>query len=81
MRTTIDAAGRIVVPKAVRDALGLGAGQELEIGARDGRIEIEVPPVQLRLEDRGGLVVAVPDEPLPTLTASQVREMLEQTRR
>lgn len=81
MRTTIDAAGRIVVPKAVRDALGLGAGQELEIAARDGRIEVEVPPVGMRLEDRGGLVVAVPDEPLPTLTATQVREVLEQTRR
>jgi AbrB family looped-hinge helix DNA binding protein len=81
MRTTIGAAGRIVVPKVVRDALGLGAGQELDIAARDGRIEVDVPPVEMRLEDRGGLVVAVPDEPLPTLTASQVREALEQTRR
>jgi AbrB family looped-hinge helix DNA binding protein len=81
MRTTIDAAGRIVVPKAIRDVLGLGAGQELEIAARDGRIEVDVPPVEMRLEDRGGLVVAVPDEPLPTLTARQVREVLEQTRR
>jgi AbrB family looped-hinge helix DNA binding protein len=81
MRTTIDAAGRIVVPKAIRDALGLGAGQELEIAARDGRIEVDVPPVEMRLEDRGGLVVAVPGEPLPTLTAGQVREVLEQTRR
>jgi AbrB family looped-hinge helix DNA binding protein len=81
MRTTIDAAGRIVVPKSVREALGLGAGQELEITARDGRIEVDVPPVEMRLEDRGGLVVAVPDKPLPTLTAGQVREVLEQTRR
>lgn len=81
MRTTIDAAGRIVVPKAVRDALGLGAGEELEIAARDGRIEIEVVPVEMRLEDRGGLAVAVPEVPLPTLTAAQVRGVLEQTRR
>jgi AbrB family looped-hinge helix DNA binding protein len=81
MKTTIDAAGRIVVPKSVRDALGLGAGQELEIAARDGRIEVDVPPVQMRLEDRAGLDVAVPDEPLPTLTAVHVREVLEQTRR
>ena len=81
MKTTIDAAGRIVVPKAVREALGLGAGQELEITARDGRIEIDVPSVGMWLEDRGGLPVAVPDEPLPTLTAAQVRQVLEQTRR
>lgn len=81
MRTTIDAAGRIVVPKAVRDALGLGAGQEVEIVARDGRIEIAAPPVAMRLEARDGLAVAVPDQPLPTLTATEVREVLEQTRR
>lgn len=81
MRTTIDSAGRIVVPKAVRDALGLGPGQELEITARDGRIEIDAPPVKMRLEDRDGLAVAVPDEPLPTLTSGQVREALERTRR
>lgn len=71
MRITIDAAGRIVVPKSVRDALGLGARH----------IERDVPPVEMRLEDRGGLVVAVPDKPLPTLTAGRVREVLEQTRR
>jgi len=41
MRITIDGAGRIVVPKALRDPLGLNAGQALEIGVRDGRLEIE----------------------------------------
>jgi AbrB family looped-hinge helix DNA binding protein len=81
MRTTIDSAGRIVVPKAVRDALGLGPGQELEITARDGRIEVDVPPVEMRLVDRDGLAVAVPDEPLPTITSDQVREVLERMRR
>jgi AbrB family looped-hinge helix DNA binding protein len=75
MRTTID------VPKAVRDALGLGPGQELEITARDGRIEVDVPPVEMRLVDRDGLAVAVPDEPLPTITSDQVREVLERMRR
>lgn len=31
MRTTIDAAGRIVVPKTVRDRLALTAGAEVEV--------------------------------------------------
>ena len=39
MRTTIDKAGRIVVPKALRDELSLTPGQELEISAVDGRLE------------------------------------------
>jgi AbrB family looped-hinge helix DNA binding protein len=33
MKTTIDSAGRIVVPKAVRDQLHLTPGSELEIDA------------------------------------------------
>ncbi|HEX8739005.1 MAG TPA: AbrB/MazE/SpoVT family DNA-binding domain-containing protein, partial [Casimicrobiaceae bacterium] len=41
MQTTIDRAGRIVVPKSLREALGLEAGQLLEIRAGDGRLEIE----------------------------------------
>ena len=81
MRTTIDTAGRIVVPKAMRDALGLVGGEEVEVLARDGRLEIAVAPTRLRLKRAGGSVTAVPDRPLPPLTAELVRETLEQTRR
>ena len=81
MRTTIDSAGRIVVPKLIRDELGLTGGQELEISARDGRVEVDVAPVTLRLEEQDGVVTAVPAEPLPTLSTRQVREVLERTRR
>jgi AbrB family looped-hinge helix DNA binding protein len=81
MRTTIDAAGRIVVPKPIRQELGLTAGQELDITARDGRLEIEVAPTPMRLERRGTGVVAVPEAQLPPLTADLVRETLERGRR
>ena len=81
MRTTIDAAGRIVVPKAIREELALYGGQELEVAAVDGRIEIEVPPSGIHLEERGGHLVAVPDHPIPPLTDELVRETLEKIRR
>lgn len=51
MRTTIDKAGRIVVPKRLRDALNMNPGTELEILAVDNRLEIEVPRPQATLID------------------------------
>jgi AbrB family looped-hinge helix DNA binding protein len=81
MKATMDAAGRIVVPKPLRQALGLKAGQPLEIRAGDGRLEIEVAPTPMRLMKRGKGLVAVPDAKLPALTAQQVRDTLERVRR
>lgn len=81
MRTTIDGAGRIVVPKAIRDSLGLSAGEEIELFERDGRIEIEAAPTRMSLQRRGGRLVAVPEKPLPPLTDEIVRATLDRTRR
>jgi AbrB family looped-hinge helix DNA binding protein len=81
METTIDAAGRIVVPKALRDVLGLTAGQALEIRATDGRLEVEIAATPVRLVERGAGVVAVPDGDVPALTAEVVRDTLERARR
>jgi AbrB family looped-hinge helix DNA binding protein len=81
MRTTIDSAGRIVVPKPLRDELGLVGGERLEIRAHDGTLEVDVIPVPMHLEELGGVPSAVPSEPLPVLTAQQVRQILERVRR
>lgn len=81
MKTAIDKAGRIVVPKALRDELGLSGGEVLQITASEGRLEIEIPPTPMRLKRRGKGLVAVPDQPIPTLTAERVRDTLEMTRR
>jgi len=81
MNTTIDSAGRIVVPKSLREALGLKPGQPLEIRAGDGRLEIEIAATPVKLKKRGKGLVAVPDAKLPPLTADLVRETLERVRR
>ncbi len=81
MRTTIDSAGRIVVPKSVREAMGLSAGREIDVVFTDGRIEIELAPVEVELELGTGLPRARAREDLPPLTDDQIRDTLEATRR
>lgn len=81
MKTAIDAAGRVVIPKGLREALGLTAGQTLEIVERDGRLEIVPAPTPMRLVDEGDGVVAVADADMPVLTEEAVRDTLERIRR
>lgn len=81
MKVTIDAAGRIVVPKAVREQLGLDAGTPLELLVREGRLELEPVPVPMRLVRRGKGLVATTDEPVGSLDADDVRSVTESLRR
>jgi len=81
MKSTIDSAGRIVVPKALRERLGLVGGRALEIRERNGRLEIEPAPTPMKLVKRRGGSVAVPARKMPPLTDEIVRDTLEQLRR
>lgn len=53
----------------------------MEVELRDGHIELSVPVTAMRLEDRGGVLVAVTDDPVGVLTQEVVRATLERTRR
>jgi AbrB family looped-hinge helix DNA binding protein len=81
MRSTIDRAGRLVVPKAIRDRMGLSGGDSVDITERDGEIVISRPRdgVQLVETERGLLTATSPD--LPGLGPDEVRDLLERTRR
>lgn len=81
MRTTIDGAGRVVIPKALREELGLRGGQEIEVTLRDGHVEIEPAPTSMRLVRRKGVLTAEPETSLPRLTAGEVRDVLDRARR
>lgn len=79
MKASIDSAGRLVVPKPLREELGFTPGTELELSAVDGRLEIVVPSRVSIEEGPHGLRFAAPaDAPL---TAEQVREITELGRR
>jgi AbrB family looped-hinge helix DNA binding protein len=81
MKTTIDRAGRLVVPKKIREAAGITPGSELTIRVSDGRIELEPAPLEVRLVKRGSLTVAVPRKRVAQLTSAAVGETLDQLRR
>ena len=77
MKTTIDSAGRLVIPREVRREAALEPGTPLDVRWRDGVIEIEPAPLPVKLVRRGRLLVAVPEQSAGSLRA----ETVERTRR
>lgn len=80
MTITIDAAGRLVIPKDIREQARIEAGVPLEIRCRDGRIEIEPAPRQVRIVKKGRFSVAVPVEPAEPLDDGTVRATRDRIR-
>lgn len=81
MTVTMDSAGRLVLPKEIRDAAHLEPGMPLKITFRDGHVEIEPAPRDVRLVRKGRFTVMVPvEEGGPALTADVVQETLEAIR-
>ncbi len=79
MRATIDGAGRLVVPKPLRDVLGFTPGLELELEAVDGRLEATVPSRVSVGQGTYGVRFAADAE--GALTAEQVRDLMDRGRR
>ena len=77
MYPTIDAGGRVVVPKDVRERLGLRPGSRIALTEVEGNLEISPATTRVRLVDRDGALVADADTDLPVLTAEQVRDAVE----
>lgn len=80
MKITIDGAGRLVIPKALRDAAGIRPGLELDARLRDGRIEIEPTPMAVELVEKEGVLVAEPVEATTSLTVNDVNDVVERLR-
>jgi AbrB family looped-hinge helix DNA binding protein len=80
MRTTIDSAGRVVIPKAIREAAGLTPGQELQAEYRDGAIVVEPAPRKVKFVREGSLLVAVAPPGTEPLTHDQVAHAIRELR-
>ena len=80
MRTTIDKAGRVVIPAALRDRAGLTPGAELEVSVGDFGIRLERIAPGPRLVKIGRRLVARPTGPLETRPAIDVAALVEEER-
>jgi AbrB family looped-hinge helix DNA binding protein len=81
MRTTMDSAGRLVIPKEVRQQAQIQPGMPLEVRLKEGHIEIEPAPLDVTIRRRGRLAVAVPREAVPPLISGAVEETRRRLRR
>jgi AbrB family looped-hinge helix DNA binding protein len=61
METTIDSVGRIVVPKPLRDALGLTAGSVVDISRYGAGLALVPAGRTARLVEESGVLVATGD--------------------
>lgn len=78
MKVSIDKAGRVVVPKPLREQLGFSPDVPLEAEVFDGRLELSISQEPAKLvEGPHGLVVAGTGVPL---TDEEIRRTLEAVR-
>jgi AbrB family looped-hinge helix DNA binding protein len=77
MRATIDKAGRLVIPRALRNRIGLAGGGEVEIEVDGAAIRIE-PVTGRELREASGLLV-IPATGT-SIDDSLVREMIDDDR-
>jgi AbrB family looped-hinge helix DNA binding protein len=80
MKTTIDHAGRLVIPKEIRRESGIRPGMPLEVRWENGKIAITPAPLPVTLERKGRLLVAVPSKETPHLTADSVERTRKKLR-
>lgn len=77
MRTTIDKAGRLVIPRPLRERIGLARGGEVELELDGAAVRIE-PVAGTEVRDEDGLLV-IPAAGTP-LTGAAVRELIDADR-
>jgi len=76
---TIDSAGRVVIPQAVRRRLGLDAGAKLDIEEIDGTVVLR-PTSRVTTEIAADGLPILRSADAPPLTSDDVRAVIEEAR-
>ncbi len=77
MRTTIDKAGRLVIPRALRARIGLADGGEVEVELDGAAVRIEPVSTGDLREDDGMLYIPATGK---NLAGATVRELIDADR-
>jgi AbrB family looped-hinge helix DNA binding protein len=80
MRTTIDKAGRVVIPASLREKAGFRPGAEVEITADDLGVRLERVASGPRIIKIGKRLVARPTAPVDERPAVNVADLIEEER-
>ncbi len=80
MKTSIDKAGRVVIPAAIRERAGLVAGAELDITLEDAGIRLERVAPGPRLVKVGRRLVARPTVAAGERPVVDVAALIEEER-
>ena len=80
MRTTIDKAGRVVIPASIRDRAGLAPGTVLEISVEEFGIRLEPVAQGPRLVKVGRRMVARPTSDVNSRPSVDVATLVEEER-
>jgi len=80
MRSTIDKAGRVVIPAAIREKAGLTAGTALEVTADDTGVRIERVAPGPKLVRIGKRLVARPTAPADARPEIDIAALIEDER-
>jgi AbrB family looped-hinge helix DNA binding protein len=80
MKTSIDKAGRVVIPASIRDRAGLTAGAVLDISLDGTTIRIERVAPGPRLVKVGRRLVARPTAPVDSRPVVDIAALIEEER-
>ncbi len=61
MKSTVDSVGRVVLPKPLRDALGITPGSTVDISRYGAGLQLTMGGRTARLAERDGVLVATSD--------------------
>ncbi len=80
MMVTIDKAGRVVIPAAVRERLGIRPGTLLELSVEDAAIRLAPTAPKPELVKKRGRLVARPTAPRKDVPKLDVAALIEEER-